>query len=105
MCIEYYNILSPSDEHSLGTILDSISTLAAQWFNLGLALRLSHGKLTQIESNHSKDSLRCLTETVNAWLQNSSNPSWKKLVAALRSPSLGRVDIATMIATAHPSHN
>ena len=84
--------------------MESVSTLAAKWFHLGLALGLSYGKLTEIESNHSKDSLRCLTETVNAWLQSSSNPSWKRLVSALRSPSLDRVDIATMIATAHPSH-
>ena len=84
--------------------MDSIFTLAAKWFNLGLALGLSYGKLTQIESNHPKDSLRCLTETVNAWLQNSPNPSWRGLVSALRSPSLGRVDIATLIAAEHPSH-
>ena len=94
----------PSDERYLKTILDSISTLRAEWFNLGLALGLSHGTLIRIELNHPKDALRCLTETVNVWLQNSPNPSWKRLVSALRSPSLGRVDIATMIATEHPSH-
>ena len=93
---------NPPDQCSLNTIVGSVSTQAAKWFNLGLALELHYGKLTEIESNHPKDALRCLTEMVNAWLQSSSNPSWKRLVSALTS--LDRVDIATMIATEHPSH-
>ena len=93
---------NPLDKNSLGTILDSISTLATKWFHLGLALRLSYDTLEIIEHNHPKDARRCQTEMITTWLQNSSNPSWQALASALSS--LDRVDITTMIATEHPSH-
>ena len=87
-------------------ILDNISTLAAGWFNLGVALGLSSGTLKAIESNYPRDTHRCLTEMVIAWLQmkDNSQPSWQSLASALSSPSVGRVEIATMIAAEHPSH-
>ena len=91
-----------SGEHSLVTIVDIIHTLAAKWFNLGLALRLPYNGLTPIESNFPRDSLRCLTETIQIWLQSSSCPSWRGLVSALRSPSVNRIDIANRIAKDHP---
>ena len=97
-------ISNPPDTHSLRIVLDSISTLTADWLNLGVALGLSYDTLIRIESNHPRHAVRCLTETVIVWLQSSSNPSWKRLVSALKSPSLGRVDIAAMIAAEHPSH-
>ena len=93
-----------SDVHSLVTIVDGIHVITAQWFNLGLALKLSYSTLKQIESNFPRDSLRCLTEMVEMWLQSSSHPSWQGLVSALRSPSVSRIDIADRIAVDHPSH-
>ena len=93
-----------SGEHSLVTIVDTIHTLTAQWFNLGLALRVSYSELKQIESNFQRDSLRCLTEMVEMWLKNSSHPSWRKLTSALRSPSVHGIGIANRIAMDHPSH-
>ena len=96
-------VSKPPGERSLVTILNSISTLTAKWFNLGLALGLSYGTLRKIESNFPRDAVRCQTEMVMTWLQNSLQPSWRRLASALNSPSVGRIDIATMIATEHPS--
>ena len=98
-------VSNPSDEHSLGTILDSISTLTADWFNLGVALGLSYGTLKEIESNYSNNARRCLTEMVIAWLQMKDNtqPSWQSLVSALSSPSMNRTEVANRIAKKHPS--
>ena len=95
-----------SDEHSLRTISDSISTLTAEWFNLGVALGLSYVTLTEIESNHRGEAHRCQTEMVIAWLRKKDNvqPSWQALVSALSSPSVKRIEIATMIAEEHPTH-
>ena len=86
------------------TIVDTIHTLTAQWFNLGLELELRYNRLKPIEANFPRDSLRCLTEIVQLWLQSSSHPSWRGLVFALRSPSVNRIDIANRIALDHPSH-
>ena len=87
--------------------MDTISTLAADWFNLGVALRLSYDTLKTIESNYPRDAPRCLTEMVIAWLQIKDNaqPSWQSLASALRSPLVNRIEIATMIAAEHPPHN
>ena len=90
-----------SDEHSLKAILDSISTVAADWFNLGVALGLPYYTLKRIEADYPRDAPRCLTEMIIAWLQISSQPTWQGLVLALMSPLVNRVDIAHTIATKH----
>ena len=97
-------VSNPLAKDSLSTVLDSISTLTAEWLNLGVALGLFPDTLREIENNYSKDAHRCLMEVVIAWLQKKDNaqPSWQALASTLRS--LGRVDIATMIAAEHPSH-
>ena len=95
----------PTGQNSLGDILDSVSTTAAEWFNLGVALGLSYGTLREIESNHRGEARRCLTEMVVAWLQmkDSLRPSWRRLASALNSPVVNRIDIANTIAARHPS--
>ena len=105
MCITTFIVSDPSDKHSLRTILDSISTLTTKWFNLGVALGLSYDTLKTIESDHPKDTHRCLTEMVIAWLQmkDNSQPSWQSLASALGSPFVDRKEIAIMIAADHPS--
>ena len=82
--------------------METIHSLTAKWFNLGLALGLSSDALDQIESNHPRDSLRCLTEMIKAWLRSNLQSSWRGLASALRSPLVGEFDLATEIAEKHP---
>ena len=86
------------------TIVDTVHTLTAKWFNFGLALGLSFNALDQIESNHPKDSLRCLTEVIKTWLRNNPQSSWQELASALSSPSVNEFALAAKIAKDHPSH-
>ena len=95
-------VSNPPDEHFLRIVLNSISTLAAKWFNLGLALGLSRDTLDIIEHNHPRDACRCQTEMITTWLKSSSHPSWQRLAFALSSPLVNRIEIATMIATEYP---
>ena len=104
---EYYTISTvsnSSDKHSLMTILESISTLTAEWFNLGIALGLFPDTLREIDPNHRVEARTCLTEMVIAWLcmKDNSQPSWRSLVSALSSPAMNRIEIAAMIAAEHP---
>ena len=92
------------DEGSVGTVVKSISTLTARWFNLGLALGVSYDTLKQIESNYQRDMSRCQTEMIAVWLQDTSQPSWRILTYALRCPSVSGFNLATKIAKEHPSH-
>ena len=90
------------------TILDSIAILSADWFKLGVTLGVSYDTLIAIECNYPRDTHRCLTEMVIAWLRETDyvHHNWRSLVSALSSPSMGRnaYEIATMIAIEHPSH-
>ena len=81
--------------------MNSISTIAARWFGLGVALGLTYGKLMQIECDNRGDSYRCLTGVITEWLQNSSSPCWRSLAMALSSSPLNRMDLATIIAKDH----
>ena len=103
LCIVSITISNPSGETSLRTILNSISTLTADWFNLGVALGLSCDTLKTIESNY-RDARRCQTEMVMAWLHMKDNtqPSWQALASAVSSPFINRIEIANMIASEHP---
>ena len=101
MSVTIYNVSNSSDEPSLKDILESISSVAADWFNLGVALGLPYHTLERIESDYPRDAPRCLTKMIIAWLQNSSQPTWQGLVLALMSPLVNRVDIANTIATQH----
>ena len=94
-------VSNPPDKHSLKTVLNSISTIAADWFILGTALGVSPGTLKTIEYNY-RTAQRCQTEMITAWLQNSSRRSWRHLASALSSPLVNRSEIATMIAAEHP---
>ena len=98
-----YYVSNHSAEDSLRNILDSISTLTAEWFNLGVTLGLSYDTLKTIECNYPRDARRCMTEMVIAWLQmkDNSQPSWKSLASAVGSPSVKRIEIANMIAAEH----
>ena len=104
LCITISIISNPSDEGSLRTILESISTLTAEWFKLGVVLGLSYDTLKIIEHNY-RDPHRCLTETMIAWLRmkDNSQPSWQSLTSALGSSFVDRKEIAVMIAADHHS--
>ena len=103
VCITISIVSNPLAKESLRTILDSISTLTAEWFKLGVALGLSYDTLKAIESNYRGDVHRCQTEMVIAWLQmkDNSQPSWQSLASALSSSLVGRIEIATLVAAEH----
>ena len=95
---------SPISDHSgnkltsddLGCVLEGVLDTAAQWYNLGLKLKVRTGKLNSIrtEFNTPEDQLR---EMLNAWLTTGDNPSWKTLIDALRSRTVGGSQLAAVL--------
>ena len=84
------NKLIPDD---LGCVLEEVLDMSAEWYDLGLQLNVRVGKLNSIrtEFNTTKHQLR---EMLNAWLTSSDNPSWKTLINALKSRSVGASQLA-----------
>ena len=81
-------------------VLEEILDVAAQWYNLGLKLKVRTGRLNSIraEFNTPEDRLR---EMLNAWLTTDDNPSWKTVVDALRSRVVGASQLATVLEANH----
>ena len=79
-------------------MLEGVLDAAAQWYNLGLKLKVRTGKLNSIrtEFNTPEDQLR---EMLNAWLTTGNNPSWKTLIDALSSPLVGASHLTTVLET------
>ena len=79
-------------------MLEGVLDAAAQWYNLGLKLKVRTGKLNSIrkEFNTPEDQLR---EMLNAWLTTGDNPSWEILIDALSSPLVGANHLATVLET------
>ena len=69
----------------------SIIGVTAKWLELGLSLGLSPSILEVIEKEHPKDTSRCMTETLAAWLQKKGkDPNWRSLVTGLESLSIDK---------------
>ena len=81
---------------NLGKVQDLIWDARPKWFNLGLNLNIDQATLTMIkQSNPNGDD--CFREMLSEWLK-SVEPSWEKLLAALRKPSVGFKQLAKKIA-------
>ena len=79
-------------------MLEEVLDVAAQWYNLGLKLKVRTGRLNCIraEFNTPEDQLR---EMLNAWLTTGDNPSWKTLIDALGSKMVGASQLAATLET------
>ena len=77
-------------------MLEEVLDVAAQWYNLGLKLKVRTGRLNSIrtEFNTPEDQLR---EMLNAWLTAGDNPSWKTLIDALGSKMVGASQLAATL--------
>jgi len=71
----------------LGQLLEEVLDVSAQWYHLGLQLKVKTGTLDRIRNQFS-DSRDQLREMLKTWLSNNDNTTWKTLADALRSRSV-----------------
>ena len=67
-----------------------------KWFDLGIQLGISKANLKLISQQHC-DQMRCLTETLNIWLETNPNANWAEIAVALKHSS--EYDLATNLAS------
>jgi len=84
----------------LGTLLGSLESIRANWYNFGLQLRVDIGILDGIAVQYSGP-LDCLRETLKHWLKTSPNCKWKSIVEALGSPIVGANVLALELERKH----
>ena len=73
------------------------SDASSQWFNLGLALGLSHNDLSALSDKHRGDCDVCLREMLARRLQSSPQLTWEIVCSALRQTTVDRYDVAENI--------
>ena len=75
----------------LPVVMEELNDIRAKWYNIGLQLRMSVGTLDAIKEQYD-DPSHCLRETLKTWLKTCpSLPTWKNIVYALRSSTIGEV--------------
>ena len=82
----------------LGQVMEEVLDVSAQWYHLGLQLKVRTGTLDRIRTQFH-DPRDQLLEMLKTWLTTSDNTSWKTLTDALRSRSVGASQLAGVLET------
>ncbi len=98
MIVAFVQALTIDD---LQDVLEKLHTAHASaspdWFNLGLALGLSHPVLTNIDTGkHRGDNVSCLREML-AKLLSTQHVTWSLLLDALKKPTVELINLADSI--------
>ena len=82
----------------LGYVLEEVIDVSAQWYQLGLQLKVRTGTLDKIRAQFT-DPGDQLLEMLKTWLNTGDNPSWNVLTEALRSRSVAKSMLAGILET------
>ena len=83
--------LSVNDLH---VVMEELNDARAKWDDIGLQLCMSVGTLDAIKEQYD-DPSHCLKEALKTWLKTCpSPPTWKNIVDALQSSTVGEVRLA-----------
>ena len=98
MKIFQYDVTSPLagqqlSENDLCVLVEELNNISAKWNNLGLQLGVSNGALDAIKKD-CNSALDCLRETLTTWLKTCPSPTWSNMVDALRSKTVGEMNLA-----------
>ncbi|XP_064401069.1 uncharacterized protein LOC135347118 isoform X3 [Halichondria panicea] len=96
--LNVHKVLTMTD---LQHVYEKLKSASPHWFNLGLALGLSHFVLTNIDSKHRGNNVSCLREML-AKLLSTQHVTWSLLSDALKRPTVDLINLADSI-TGKPS--
>ncbi|XP_064401070.1 uncharacterized protein LOC135347118 isoform X4 [Halichondria panicea] len=82
-------------------VYEKLKSASPHWFNLGLALGLTHPDLTNINSEHRGNNVSCLREML-AKLLSTQHVTWSLLSDGLKRPTVDLINLADSI-TGKPS--
>ena len=90
------DLLTPDD---LATLVNELHEVRDKWYHLGVQLNMKTSDLNAIRSQYLNNPDDCLLEMLSVWLSRTepSPPSWQRVVDALSSPAVERLDVAEKI--------
>ena len=77
----------------LHVVMEELNDARAKWYDIALQLCMNVGTLDAIQEQYD-DPSHCLRETLTTWLKTCPSPTWKNIVYALRSSTIGEVRLA-----------
>ena len=80
-------------ENDLCVLMEELNNISVKWNNIGLQLGVSVGALNAIKKDCNSTS-DCLRETLTTWLKTRPSPKWSNMVDALRSKTVGEMNLA-----------
>ena len=89
-----------SSNLDLKIVLETLFEARAYWQHIGVHLGLTSGDVSAIGAEYKQQPGDCLREVLNCWLKGispDSKPTWKKLVDALRSRTVGENRLAKFV--------
>ena len=81
---------------TLKAAINVLHSVCHKWYNIGVQLDVPTFQLKNIERK-SSDSIDQLRDTLDYWMNNDPSPSWRHLINALKSPSVGEKRLAEEI--------
>ena len=109
-CFAFFPTLDLNDD--LFDVKRELISVAGNWKNIGIALRLKRTQLDYIQTVNDGNPNACLTSVVIEWLNRKYNvkrfgePTWQFLVEALGDPAVGvSMELARNIARRHKAKN
>ena len=84
----------------LGQVMEEVLDASAQWYHLGLQLKVGIGTLDRIRTQFH-DPRDQLLEMLKTWLTTCDNTSWKTLTDALGSRSVGAIQMVSVLKRKH----
>jgi hypothetical protein len=89
-------VINYTDENNLHDVMEEVISISANYYNLGLALRLRPGDLDKLREENQQNTQAALRGVLLLWLRrvyiNAGNygpPTWEMLVEAVSEESGG----------------
>ena len=83
-----------SERPELDEIAEVLHDVKTKWKPIGTQLKLSRPTLRCIEDRCKGDPEEAFTEMMDEWLKNADDASWRAIVKALHSRSVGESRLA-----------
>ena len=81
----------------LNEVYTKLHNARNEWFEIGMALKIDHDTLTAIKTEQDNKQGACLREVLAKRIQSKGPLTWMDLSKCLRSPTVGRNDVANDI--------
>ena len=83
----------------LPNVFEELHDVRTKWYDFGLQIKVKSSDLDAIKQKNREDPHVCFRELLNDWLKQANpKPTWKAVISALQSPTVGFEQLAESMA-------